>query len=249
MSCSSQAFGYRKKFKMTHMQNTPDSVPWQDTYIPVHLRMMGFIVIIFLFGLILWSALMLIAAVLRIIMTAQVPLEMNSYIGQAILALIGLVFGLFGWRSVRRYAFGHDDFRPRTSVAPTVLGAPIDMAMSKPIHGSGMLQFTDSGIEIRAENTIGGHLGGGADFVADLIVSLILTGIAYLLFKRIIKIDWGYEQITDLKVVGRSVVVFALDGTAHETKFKVSSHDGERLYRELNAHYPRAIEEWRHLLA
>ena len=227
---------------MTLVRNTPDSAPWRDTRIPVRLRVIGFVAIILLFGLILWSALVLIAAVFGSIMAAKVPLEAGFIIWQLTLPLIGLIFGLYGWQNVRRYAFGYDDFRPRTSVPPSVLGQPIDIAMTKPIRGMGSLQFTNSGIKIQAENATVIHIG------PDLVADLILTAITHLLFKRRVKIDLGYEQITEIKVAGRNISVLTHEGKAKGTKFTVSSGDGERLYRELNAHYPSAIEEWRHLL-
>ena len=222
---------------------TPDSAPWRDTPIPLRLRLIGFVAILILFGLILWSALVLLAAVFGSILAAKVPLDASFIIWRLTIPTFGLVFGLKGWQSVRRYAFGHDDFRPKTSVPPRVLGHPIDIAMAKPISGVGTLQFTNSGIIIHAENATIIHIG------PDLVADLILTAITYLLFNRRVKIDLSYEQIIEFKVVGRKVSVFALNGTARATQFKVSSHDGERLYRELNAHIPRAIEEWRHLLS
>jgi len=227
---------------MTLMQNAPDSMPWRDAHIPARLRAIGSVAIILLFGLILWSAVVLVAAVFGSIMAAKVPLEAGFIFWQLALPLIGLIFGLYGWQNVRRYAFGYDDFRPRTSVPPRVLGQPIDIAMTKPIRGMGRLQFTNSGINIQAENATVIHIG------PDLLADLILTAITHLLFKRRVKFDLGYEQITEIKVAGRKVSAFAHDAKVRATKFKVSSHDGERLYRELNAHYPRAIEEWRHLL-
>ena len=227
---------------MTIMRNASDSAPWRDAHIPVQLRVIGFVAIILLSGLILWSALTLAAAVFGSIMAAKVPLDVSFIIWQLALPLIGLIFGLYGWQNIRRYAFGYDDFRPRTSVAPTVFGEPIDIAMTQPIRGMGRLQFTNSGMNIQAENATVIHIG------PDLVADLILTAITHLLFKRRVKLDFGYEQITEIKVVGRNVSMLAHDGMAKSTKFKVSSGDGERLYRELSAHYPGAIEEWRHLL-
>ena len=58
----------------------------------------------------------------------------------------------------------------------------------------------------------------------------------------------AYSQVTDINVTGRSVILYSPDEKIKKTKFRVSSADGERLYRELNAHFPGAIEEWRHLL-
>jgi hypothetical protein len=54
--------------------------------------------------------------------------------------------------------------------------------------------------------------------------------------------------LTDIKVFGRRAVLYSPDEKIKKTKFRVSSADGERFYRELNAHFPSAIEEWRHLL-
>ena len=58
----------------------------------------------------------------------------------------------------------------------------------------------------------------------------------------------AYPQVTDIKVTGRTVILYSPEEKIKKTKFRVSSADGERLYRELNAYFPSAIEEWRHLL-
>ncbi len=224
---------------MTFIQNTSDSAPWLDNPISARLRIVGFVAVIFLFGLILWSALALIVPIVSVI---QVNVPLEAYMIKEIgLPLIGVLLGLYGWLKVRRYAFGPYDFRPRISVPATVLGQSIDIVMTKPIRGIGSLHFTDSRITIQAEGHTAINLG------TDLVVDLIFAAINYLLFKSNVNIDLSYEQIAEIKIAARQVSMLAREGKAQELKFIVSILDGERLYRELNAHYPSAIQEWAHL--
>jgi len=229
---------------MTNMPVISDLAPWQDTSIPFYVRVIGYVAIFLLAGLILWSSLTLIAAVL---MAAQASSDVSFIIRQIAPPLIGLIVGIYVWGKIRRYAFGHDDFRPRYSIVPTVLGEPMSIAMTKPIRGTGSLQFTNSGIRIQAKNA---PAGGSAsnDSITGFIVGLIWDLTINEITKRKVEFDFGYEQITEIKVARRNVSVLARAIPSKAIRFMVSSRDGERLYRELNAHYPSAVEEWKYLL-
>lgn len=230
---------------MTISQATPDPVPWRDPPIPFYLRVIGYVAILLLFGLILCSAVFLLVGVYESILTSNLPLNEGVILVGLVLPVIGLFFGISGWKMLRRYAFGNYDFVPRNMVPPRILGEPFDIDMSRPISARGMLQFTKDGLNIQAK------IEQGLIFSPDiggLIIGLMIIGIGNLLHKRSTDYKLGYEQITEIKVTGRRVVLFSDDGKVKVTKVKVSTRDGERLYRELNVHFPGAIEQWRHVL-
>jgi hypothetical protein len=218
------------------------SALWRDPPIPRLHKMLGAIAILILFALMLWSALVFSVTVLGGALAASAPANVAALAWQLVLPAAGIVFGLYGWQNVRRYAFGYDDFRPRLKVPGHELGQPLEVEMSKPIHGRGWLRFTGGGLDLRAENATVIHLGPG------LAADLILTAVTHLLFKRRVQFSLAYAQIMEARVIGRTLTFVAEQGGLKTVQLRVSTADGERLYRELKAHLPAALAEWAHLL-
>ncbi len=225
---------------------SPAVPPWKDPPVPFSTRLIGFIGILCMFGLILGSLLVFAFAAGQGNFSPQAHPGAGTIFLYGVAPLAGIVIGIIGWRSLRRYAFKPLDFSPSPLVHPRTLGAPMEICIEKPVDGWGTLIFAPDGLKLWAKDR-------GFAIVSVINFGSIIHELARYVVKKILgtyeaNYKIAYPQITEVKVTGRSVVLYSPDEKIKQTKFWVSSADGERLYRELNAHIPSAIEQWRHML-
>ncbi len=224
-----------------------DLPPWQDPPLSFFTRVKGFIGILCMFGLILWSVYVIGIALALGNLSPQAHPSVGYILLHGVAPIAGIVVGITGWLMIRRYAFKPLDFKPPYPVQAGTLGKSFTILMGQPVDGWGTLLFAADGLKLRAK-------AGGFEYVNVLdIIRSIIFQLARYVVKKILRTyeanyTIAYPQVTDIKVTGRNVILYSPDEKIKKTKFRVSSADGERLYRELNAHFPSAIEEWRHLL-
>jgi hypothetical protein len=232
---------------MSINHTSSDQPPWQDPPLNFFTRVIGFIGILCLAGLILWSAWVLTVDLAQGNLSSPAHPSVGYILLHGVVPVAGIVAGITGWRMIRRYVFKPLDFQPPYPIPARTLGTSFTIFMDWPVDGWGTLLFAPEGLKLRAKAS-----GFEAVNVLDIIRSIIFQLARYVVKKllRTYEANYiiAYSQVTGIKVTGRSVILYSPDGKIKKTKFRVSSADGERLYRELNAHFPGAIEEWRHLL-
>jgi hypothetical protein len=227
---------------MAEMRFSNGSAPWLETIIPTRVRLMGCVGIAISFGLVVISIPILIVSVVRILLVGTVVLKFKFVVINIVLPILGLLFGTYGWVRVRHDAFSREDFSPGSSISPTELGQPIEVIIFRPIAGFGTIQFNIDFIDFRGERKP--PRSGQLNLIAELIFDVVLS----FLFRRTISVEFEYDEISNIALEGRKASIAYHDDKTQEVRFMVSSHDGERLYRELKEHYPSAISEWSHML-
>jgi hypothetical protein len=224
-----------------------DLPPWQDHSFPFFTRVIGFIGILCMGGLIFWSVWVLTIAVALGNLTSQAHPGAGYILLHGVAPTAGIVVEITGWRKIRRYVFKPLDFVPPNQVPSGMLGISFSILMESPVERWGTLLFAPDGLKLQAK-------ASGFDFVnvLDIVRSIIFQLPRYVVKKMLRTYEANYiivyPQVMDIKVTGRCVVLDTLHGKIKRTKFRVSSADGERLYQELDTHFPSAIKEWRHLL-
>jgi hypothetical protein len=171
------------------------------------------------------------------------------------------VFGLcvFGLRKIRGYAYAPGDFKPKTApVAPNLLGRQFEVRFAKTLisrsfFGTGTVKFDEEQMVLDGtlQPSIGLQLG---IIVVVTVVPLVLFGfglgiipaliLAALIGKKETSRRVSYRDILDLSIKGRVVSISCSGEVPNKFKFRVASSDGERLYRELYHHHPKAVAEW-----
>jgi hypothetical protein len=222
--------------------------PWQDPPLPFFTRVIGFFGIICMGGLIVWSIFLLTLAVAQGNFSSEAQPGAGFILLNCVAPLAGIVVGISGWWVIRRHVFKPLNFNPPHLVPAGALSIPFAIYMGKPVDGWGVLLFAPDGLKLKAKAS-----RYEAVNVFDIVRSIVFL-LARFVVKNMLRTYQAnytipYSQVTDVKVFRRRVMLHSPDEKIKKTMFWVSSADGERLYRELNAHFPSAIEEWRHLLA
>lgn len=140
--------------------------------------------------------------------------------------------------------------------APDKLGAPFEVRFesnySRTFVGKGMLSFKDAGIEIE------GYMPPSLLYqigiiVVVTVVPLIFLGIGIGIIPALFiaqylgkkeALSWMPYHRLSLKLKGRSAMLHQSSATPAKVSLRLASQDGERFYRELNAHYPQALAQF-----
>ena len=153
---------------MTINHTSPDLPPWQDPPLPFFTRVIGFIGILCMAGLIFWSVWVLTTAVALGELSSQAHLSAGFVFLHGVAPLACIVAGITGWRMIRRYVFKPLDFNPSYLVSAKTLGMSIIILMDRPVDGWGTLLFAPEGLKLRAKAS-----GFEAVNVLDIVRSII----------------------------------------------------------------------------
>lgn len=128
-------------------------------------------------------------------------------------------------------------FKPRITVPPTVLGQPFDVRFQpkQRLNPVGTVQFTPYGLHVEG-------MQEAATGTIFLVGALLSTA-----FRKKFTRDVPYEYVTSVEVEGKKVSMLTPTEEPNLFVYRVSQIDGERLYRELYAHYPNTVAKWAHL--
>jgi len=136
------------------------------------------------------------------------------------------------------------------------LGAPFEVRFesnySRTFTGKGSLHFKDGGIEIE------GYMPPSLAYQIGIIVVVTVVPLIFLriglgiipalfiaqyLGKKEVLAWMPYHRLS-LKLKGRSAALKQSSSTPQKVNLRLASQDGERFYRELNAHYPQALAQF-----
>jgi hypothetical protein len=136
---------------MTINPVSTDLPPWQDPPLPFFTRVIGFIGILCMGGLIIGSVLVLTIAVSQGNFSSQAHPGAGYILLQCVAPLAGIVVGITGWWVIRRYVFKPQDFQPPYSVPSGTVGVSFTIAMDRPVDGWGTLLFAPDGLKLQAK--------------------------------------------------------------------------------------------------
>lgn len=128
-------------------------------------------------------------------------------------------------------------FKPRIAVPPSVLGQPFDVRFQpkQRLNPVGTVQFTPYGMHIEGMQ----EASTGTIFLVGALLSTA--------FRKKFTRDIPYEHVSSVDVEGKKISMLTPTEEPNLFIYRVSHMDGERLYRELYAHYPNTVAKWAHL--
>lgn len=128
-------------------------------------------------------------------------------------------------------------YKTRIVVPPTALGQPFDVRFQpkQRLNPIGSVQFTPYGVHIEGQQ----EASTGAIFLFGWLIASAFR-------KKFVR-DIPYQYITSVQIEGKKATLLTPTEEPNLFIFRVSYMDGERLYRELYAHYPNTVAQWAHL--
>lgn len=150
-------------------------------------------------------------------------------------------------------------FAPKTGIIdPTRTAAPFGVkfeprAFSTSLRGDGSVTFTDNDVTVSGTVPPNGLVQLGVILVVT-VLPLAIFGcglgilpaiiIANYIGRKQVTVPVAYSQMMVKGVKGTTVEMSAPAASPNNFRFRVSSTDGERLYRELYKRFPQAVSQW-----
>jgi hypothetical protein len=128
-------------------------------------------------------------------------------------------------------------FKPRIVVPPNVLGQPFDVRFQpkQRLNPIGTVAFTPYGVHIEGIQ----EASTGTIFMVGWLISTAFR-------KKFVR-DVPYQYISTVGVEGKKISLMTPTEEPNLFIFRCSMMDGERMYRELYAHFPNSVAQWAHL--
>jgi len=128
-------------------------------------------------------------------------------------------------------------FKPRFKFPPNVLGQIFDVRFQpkQRLSPIGTIQFGPYGL----------HIEGQQEASTGQVV--LLGALLSTAFRKKFTRDIPYSYTSSVEVKGKQVSLITPTEEPNQFIFRVSALDGERLYRELYAHFPNSVAQWAYL--
>jgi hypothetical protein len=184
-------------------------------------------------------------------------LDFAGIVTGIILPLVLMAGGIFGIVKLWPFLSYGSDFKT-APVEPTARGRGFEARFQRAGGGSAFIEkglVTFQADQLTVDGTIGPSpwLSLGTILVVT-VLPLVLFGcglglipallIAYFIGRKKTVVNIPYASIHTLTIDARKVILASSTGGPNKIGFVVSAADGERLYRELQVHYPQAVSSW-----
>jgi len=144
-----------------------------------------------------------------------------------------------------------DEIEVDKLVAPDIIGEPFEIYYYEPFTGYGIMKFSQGRLSLKfpdsahAVNIPARYFGDpNYDFNAFLEILKFFSKSISWIKANLLGIAWSteilYRDIQNITLDGRTVEVFQR-GKRPDIMLRVGDCDGERLYRELQRHYPKLL--------
>lgn len=232
----------KEELAMSTEQTVPNTNhPWEEKEVKYSTKLlatMGAILLALLGGAGVFSLPVFLLSLLAMGNFASTLFNMFLTLAASVLCIFGLV-------KLLPYVTAQTSVQPKADpTISTILASPFDVRFEsnqsgRSFGGDGIVQFQEEHLIVE------GFLG------ASTTDQLVLGGIGAIATGRagMRKRNISYKDILALSVKGCSVSLSCSGEAPNKIKFRVVSSDGERLYRELYHHYPKAVARWDNLAA